>query len=147
MHLFLIFELTNKHWFLPSEVEAKVETKIDFTLPLRKKLQIFEPNCCSLANRDLPNPSPIFLVRSAFTWHYLRRNQFHSKKYFYISSFLQLFTANFQIYLIILKKWMDFCLQFEALLRNFFLFLWQLNLLQSEGLAQLRQQLRLSICY
>ena len=81
-----------------------------YTLPLRKKLQIFEPNCCSLANRDLPNPSPIFLVRSAFTWHYLWRNQFHSKKYFYISSFLQLFTANFQIYLIILKKWMNFCL-------------------------------------
>ena len=69
--------------------------------------------------RDLPNPTPIFSVGIAFTWHYLWRNQFHLVKYFYLSSFLQLCTAKFQICLIILKKWMYFCLPFEALLGHF----------------------------
>ena len=61
-------------------------------------------------NRDLPNLTQVFSIWSANTWHYLRRNQFHLKKDFYLYSFLQLYTANFQIYLIILKKWMNFCL-------------------------------------
>ena len=79
-------------------------------MPLRKKLQIFEPNCCSLANRDLPNPSPIFSIRSANTWHYPQRNQLHLKDRIMKSTFTKQFTTKFQLSSVIFKKWIGFCL-------------------------------------
>ena len=109
------------------------------------ELQIFKPNNWSLMNRDRPKPPLIFNIRSAYLRLSLQRNQLHLKEYFYLLPLFQFQTAKLTICFIIFKKWIVFCLQFEALLRHFFLFLWQLNLLQSEELAQLRQDLRLSI--
>ena len=63
-----------------------------------------------LPNRDLPNPSPIFSIRSANTWHYLQRNQLHLKDRIMKSTFTKQFTTKFQLSSVIFKKWIGFCL-------------------------------------
>ena len=83
---------------------------LSFTLSLCKKVQIFEPNWCSLANRDLPNPSPIFSIRRAYTWPYLWWNQLNLKEDIILLLFSIGFTTKFQLSLVIFKKWIFFCL-------------------------------------
>ena len=80
------------------------------TLPSSQKFWSCHSFVRLLPNRDLPNPSPIFSIRSANTWHYLQRNQLHLKDRIMKSTFTKQFTTKFQLSSVIFKKWIGFCL-------------------------------------